>query len=131
MKSKLFRILGVVTVVSMLAAMFIVAPAAALTQPTVTITPSTSYISAASSYSIVTTIASALAAGDQFVVTFPAGTVISGIKSSYTSVPTVTVAAPTTGTVTAATVTAGGSGYTATKSPSLVAAARVLLLPQR
>jgi len=72
MKSKFFRILGVVTTVAMLVGMLAIAPVAGLSVPTVGVTPTT--ISAAATYTIVFQITSALAAGDLIEITFPTGT---------------------------------------------------------
>jgi hypothetical protein len=82
MKSKLFRILGIVTIVSMLAGTLVAVPAMALDQPVVTLSNST--IGVAANYSIVTKVYTALAVAalDEIQITFPAGTNIAGITDA-------------------------------------------------
>jgi hypothetical protein len=82
MKSKLFRILGIVTIVSMLAGTLVAVPAMALDQPVVTLSNST--IGVAANYSIVTKVYTALAVAalDEIQITFPAGTNIGGITDA-------------------------------------------------
>jgi len=82
MKSKLFRILGVATTVAVLASMLAVAPALGLGTPTVSITPVAAVVGVNSTYTIMTSVNVALAAGDKIDVTFPTGTGISAITAA-------------------------------------------------
>jgi hypothetical protein len=88
MKSKFFRILGVVTVVAMLAATLTVAPALGLSAPNVALATGpvaaapnnvAGVISNSNIYTITFTAGAAVPAGGKIVIVFPAGTKVSNL----------------------------------------------------
>jgi hypothetical protein len=79
MKRKLSKLLGIGLTLALLVSLFVTAvPAAALTQPTVVLTPATATINAVTSYALTFTSGGIVSgtAGDQYVITFPAGTTV-------------------------------------------------------
>jgi hypothetical protein len=84
MKSKLFKVLGVVAIVAMLATA-LVAPAAAVSAVSLSVTSGTAYINAAGNYTVFGTLSTALAGGttlDTITITFPAGYVLSATPTA-------------------------------------------------
>jgi len=81
MKKKFSKILGIGLTLALLTSLLLTAaPVSAITQPTVTIAPTT--ISANAVYTITFDVVTALAVGDQIVVTFPTGTSIANITDA-------------------------------------------------
>jgi hypothetical protein len=79
MKRKLSKILGIGLTIALLTSLLVTAvPASALTQPTVVLTPATAVISAVTTYTLTFTSGGIVSgtAGDQYVITFPAGTTV-------------------------------------------------------
>jgi len=132
MKSKLFKVIGVLAAIGILASALVAAPAMALSQPTVSLTAqgagTAGVISNTNKYTIVFTAATAVPAGGKVVVAFPATTnitgfvagdatfeVLAGIGGGPIAAGTAATAVAVTGTYPAAqtltiTVPAGGIG---------------------
>jgi len=80
MKRKLSKLLGIGLTIALLTSLLVVAvPASALSQPSVNLTPATAVINAVTTYTLTFTSSGVVTggvAGDQYVVTFPAGTTV-------------------------------------------------------
>jgi hypothetical protein len=83
MKKKFTKLLGIGLTVALLTSLLTVAgPAMALSQPQVAISPVSAEIQATSTYSITVTVGKLVAAGNEIVIAFPAGTNL-GAEGAY------------------------------------------------
>jgi hypothetical protein len=85
MKSKLFRIFGVVTTVAVLVSMLSIAPAFAITQPTVSLSDYT-ISKTPVTYSIGFSLGTELGAGDTITITYPSDTIVGAAAATSSSI---------------------------------------------